>query len=92
MEGYEEYLSRLKGRETKFDGDKLYLRIEAGVARQTRRRGVACGALVILLLGLVGLNVFPYFYGAGKGETLADYLYQQEPVNGDQIINYVYLN
>lgn len=92
MGGYEEYLGRLKGLKAELDGGEMYARIEARAAGETRRKRLILeGVLALLLIGAAAyLNVRPYLIP--QGETLADYVYQQEAANGDPVVNYVFSN
>jgi hypothetical protein len=92
MGDYKEYLSQLKGIETELESDRMYSRIEAGIARESRRRKSSLKiVLAVLLIGLIAyVNIRPYLNG--KAEALADYVYQQEDVGSDPVINYVFYN
>jgi hypothetical protein len=92
MGKYDEYLSRLKGVKAELDGGRMYSRIEARIAGRSRRVRLALeGVLAVLLIGfMIYFNVRPYL--SGNGETMAEYVFQKETVNGDPIINYVFSN
>jgi hypothetical protein len=92
MGDYEGYINRLKAAGSGFDDQKMYSRIKAGIAGRARRTRLALGgALALLLVGsVIYFNVLPYFLD--DGETLADYVFRQNEINGDQIMNYVLAN
>ncbi|MDD5382837.1 MAG: hypothetical protein PHH60_04190 [Candidatus Margulisbacteria bacterium] len=92
MGEYEAYLSRLKGVKAELDGGRLYSRIEARIAGQSRRRKLVIeGMLAVMLIGFVlYFSIRPYL--SSNGEAMADYVLQQETANGDPIMNYVFSN
>jgi len=92
MGDYEDYINRLKGVKAELDGRRMYSQIEAKLNRRTPKvRLVLGGALALLLIGsVIYFNVRPYFFG--NQETLADYVFQQNEMNGDQILNYVFMD
>jgi len=92
MGNYEDYINRLKGAKAELDGGKMYSRIEIKIAGRARRnRLLMGGALGLLLIGsVIYFNVRPYL--SGGSETLADYVFQQNEMNGDQILNYVFMD
>lgn len=90
MAVYEEYIGRLKGMKTEFDIGKMQAGIEAKITSRSRRKRLAMeGALAILLIGLALYYSFsPYLFG--NGNTFAEYVYQPENMNGDQVLAYVF--
>ncbi|MBI5699448.1 hypothetical protein HZC35_03955 [Candidatus Saganbacteria bacterium] len=92
MGDYEEYIDRLKASGPGFDDQKMSSRIKAGITGRARHARLALGgALVLLLIGsVIYFNVLPHFFG--NGVTLADYVFRQNEMNGDQILNYIFMD
>lgn len=92
MGTYEEYISRLKGVRVALDDSRMYPRIEAKIAGRSRRIRLALeGALAVLLIGFaIYFNFYPRM--PGSEETLTEYVFQQNDLNGDQILNYVFMD
>ena len=84
MGAYETYLSRLKKIGGPLDAPSQLSRIEARVKGQRRLRIVEEGALLLVLAGIAFYLAMP----AG-GTSMADYIFHQDALNGDQVANYI---
>jgi hypothetical protein len=84
MGTYEAYLGRLKQVGGSLDAPAQLNKIEARVKSGRRLRIVEEGALLLVLAGIAIYLALP----AG-GTSLADYIFHQDQLNGDQVANYI---
>lgn len=90
MGNYNDYLVQLKGAKPALDDQRLRAGTLTRIADQAaRKKYVLEGTLAILLLVTAAyFNFRPAF--SGDQQLMAEYVYQQNDLNGDQIINYVF--
>ncbi|MDD4178743.1 MAG: hypothetical protein PHH14_01670 [Candidatus Margulisbacteria bacterium] len=93
MDEYERYLKRLKRVKPKFDDGHLFTKIETKIRRERARRLelVLGGPLMVFLVAfVVYFNISPYL--TNSGENMAQYVFQRNSLNSNQVMNYVYLD
>jgi hypothetical protein len=88
MGDYEGYISQLKGAVIKFDDGRMQDKIKSRLAgRSPKLRLALGGALLILLIGSLAYFIGrPYLPSVGNLEA---YVFPQESLNSDLIMNYV---
>ncbi|MFA6548320.1 MAG: hypothetical protein WCT39_00105 [Candidatus Margulisiibacteriota bacterium] len=92
MGTYKAYINQLKEEGTVFDAGKMHARIEAGITRRSRRTKLAMeGMLAGMLVGLVFYYNF-YLYIPNSREAMAEYVFQQENIKDDSVMNYVFMD
>jgi hypothetical protein len=86
MEKYNQYIERLKNHQDKVDYQAMHNRIENKLSKKRFSRLTFATAGALALVAVVAL----FYISPSSDEGLLDYLSQQEEINGNPIIAYVF--
>jgi hypothetical protein len=90
MIGYEDYVKKIKERETPADFDGLRQAIGRKIVerQRARGRGALAGVCALLMIGLVTYFSYPLMQG-GNGQLLS-YVFEQQSASDGPVIDYVF--
>jgi len=96
MDNYKQYINKLREVEAKIDYDRMYTQIERKISQKSifglPKIGLALASAVAVLF----ISFVAYFsytpYVSTDDKTMVAYLFEQEEMNGDPVMNYIFMD